>query len=300
MPPISRGSITELLAPDLHKVYIETGKERPFEYTLFHNVSDMEWNPITDQQVSGLGTLEPKAEGDVFSLDEVIIGVTVRYTASAFGLAVEITWEAWRDELYGVMREMIAELTRASHDKQENAAWSVLNNAFSTSYTGFGSSESLCSTSHTGLDGTTRSNRPSVDVSFSVTALQAAITNFETMTNERGLPRMMAPTRVLVAPTNKFRARETLGSARAPYKTDKENNALIDEDLTAMIVHYFSTSSYWFVAASPGIHDVNFFWRDRPIFDSFDDPWSKNAIFTIYQRHTQGYGAWRGVYGSTG
>ncbi len=34
--------------------------------------------------------------------------------------------------------------------------------------------------------------------------------------------------------------------------------------------------------------------------DSFDDPRTKNAIFTSYQRHTQGFGTWRGVDGSTG
>jgi hypothetical protein len=32
----------------------------------------------------------------------------------------------------------------------------------------------------------------------------------------------------------------------------------------------------------------------------FDDPFTKNAIATTYQRHTVGYGAWRGIDGSTG
>jgi hypothetical protein len=301
MPPTTRGSISALLAPNLHKVYVETGKERPLEYTKFFNVSDMQWNPITDQQVSGLGTLQSKAENAQFTLDQIVIGATKTYTATAYGLAVEITWEAWRDELYGIMAEMVAELARASNYRQEVSAWSILNNSFSTSYVGFTAAESLCSTSHTSFaDGTTRANRPSPDAALSQTAVQDMITRFESMTNERSLPQLSAPTRIVIDPTNKFAAREIFGSVGKAYSTDNEINALQDEDLAVFISHYITTSTYWWGAASPGIHDLNFFWRDRPIFDMFDDPWTKNAICTIYQRHTQGYGSWRHIDGSTG
>jgi hypothetical protein len=132
MPPTTRGYISALLAPDLRKVYVDTGKERPLEYPNVFNVQDMEWNPVTDQQVSGLGTLPSKTEGTPFSLDELLMGGTKQYTASPFGMAVEITWEAWRDELYGVLREMVAELARASRNRQEVDAWYVFNNAFTS------------------------------------------------------------------------------------------------------------------------------------------------------------------------
>ena len=46
---IARAGFTALLKPDLRRVYVETGKERPLEYPLIFNVSDMEWNPIKDQ-----------------------------------------------------------------------------------------------------------------------------------------------------------------------------------------------------------------------------------------------------------
>lgn len=298
--PVSRGTISALLAPDLRKVYVDTGKERPLEYPLFFNVDTMEWNPVTDQQVSGLSTLPSKPEGEQFSLDELLMGGTVTYTAAPFGLAVEITWEAWRDELYGVLKEMVRELARASRNRQEVDAWSVLNNSFSTSYVGFTAAESLCSTAHTGLDGTSRANRPSPDIGFSQTGIQNAILRFEDMTDERNLPRLMTPTQVVIASANKFTAREILGSSQKPYTADNEINALIEEDLTWMVCHYITTSTYWWLAASKGQHDINFLWRDQPIFDMFDDPWSKNAIATVYQRHTKGFGTWRGIDGSTG
>jgi hypothetical protein len=278
---------------------MEVGKERPLEYDKVVNVEDMPWNPITDRQIAGLGSLQPKPEGQQFPLDQPILGGTKSYEASAYALAVEFSWEAWRDELYGVARELTTEQARAGRNRQELSGWSAFNNAFSTSFAGFTSGEALCSTAHVGLDGASRANRPSPDIALSVTGLQSSLTRFENMTDERGLPRLMAPTRLICGPSNKFVAREILGSTSKPYTTDNEINALIEDDLSWMISHYLTTAGAWFTTAAQGVHDLNFLWRDRPIFDSFDDPWTKNAIFTTYQRHTDSqYGSWRGIDGS--
>ncbi len=301
MPPIVRGAFSPLLAPDLRKVYVETGKERPMEYTLWCNRPSMEWNPVRDQQISGLGTMPAKPEGTDFILDQPILGGNKSYTAAPFGLGVEITWEMWRDDLYGVMRELIAGLARASRNRMEVSGHAVLNNAFSTSFVGFTAGEALCSTAHVGLDGVSRANRPSPDIQFSITSIQAGINRFESMTDERGLPRLMAPTMAMIGPQNKYVAREILGSSGKPFTADNEINALIEEDLSWMVCHYFSSATQHFLMAPKGTHDLNIFVRDEPIFDSFDDPRTKNAVFTSYQRHTDSqFGAWRGIDGSTG
>jgi len=88
---IQRGAFSALLTPDLRTVYFETGKERPLEYPMVFNVDDMEWNPMTDRQISGLGTMPQKPEGAQFTPDVPILGGTKAYTAVPFGLAVEIT-----------------------------------------------------------------------------------------------------------------------------------------------------------------------------------------------------------------
>lgn len=294
---------SQLNTPDLRRVFVEVGKERPLEYPEWMNVDTMEWQGVKDFQVSGMGTAPVKPEGTQFVLDQPITGGTKTYTAEPSGKAFEVTWEGWRDELYGVFREMAAEAARSLRHRQEVQAASVLNNAFSTSFTGFTASEALVSTTHTRLDGgssATTANRPSPDIGLSVTGLQAAITRYESMVDERGLPRLMTPTMLLVGPANKFVAREILMSGGKPYSADNEINALIEEDLSWMISHYFTLSTQWFLLAAKGVHDLNFLWRDMPIFDSFDDPRSKNCIYTAYQRFAQGFGSYRGVDGSTG
>ena len=297
--PVSRGTISPLLTPGLRKVYYEVGKERPLEYTMAANVDTMDWNPQTDQQVIGIGQMPAKPEGDTFTLDAHDIGGTKQYLATPFGLALEFTWEAWRDELYGVLQEMVSEGGRATRLRQEVSFWSIFNNAFDTTFPGFTSGESLCGT-HVGNDGVTRRNRPSVDIGMSTTYVQGAILRFETMTDERNNPRLLQPVMAIGTPTNKTAMREVLGSSGKPYTADNEMNALIEEDLSWMVCHYMTNQTQIFLLAAKGVHDLNFLWRDEPIFDSFDDPWTKNAIFTMYQRYSLGYGSWRGVDGSFG
>lgn len=298
----TRASITELLAPDLRKVYVEKGSEYPREYPVWCNVADMNWNPMTDQQVAGLGQMPQKREGQQFSLDEMKMGGTKTYEAIPYGLAVEITFEAWRDELYGVFKEIVSCLAEAGRHREEVSAHAVLNNAFSTSYTGFNSGEALCSTSHSILGGsTTIANRPTVDIGFSLTGLQAGMKHFKDMVNERGFPIRIKPSMAMITSNDMYIAREIMGSDKKPYTQDNEVNAILEDQLTYMVSSYIDTQNYWFLMAKPGQHDLNFFWRERPITDMFDDPWTMNGVFTSYQRHTiSSFASWRGIYGSTG
>ena len=72
--------------------------------------------------------------------------------------------------------------------------------------------------------------------------------------------------------------------------------------MTIQVIHYFPSSqqTQWFLLANKGSHDINFWLRTDAIFDSFDDHWTKNAVFTCYQRHLGDFGKWQGVDGSTG
>ncbi len=297
---ITTGGLAELLDPSIRKTYLETGLDRPPEHQFIYNIGNMDWNPMTDQQISGLGTMPTKPEGTQFVLDMPLEGPQKAYKAVAYGMGIEMTFEMWDDDMFGVMSELSAELKRSSLNRIEVDAAFILNNAFNTAVNGFSAGESLCDTAHIGLDGITRSNRPAVDIGFSQTGLQDGSTNFENTTNERDLPRLMAPTKIIIAPENKYIAREILGSTGKAFTADNELNALLDDDLRAMIYHYLAVKANWFLIAAQGTHDMNFFWRNQPIMDAFDDPRTKNAVFTAYQRHTKGFAAWRGTYGSTG
>lgn len=297
---IGRESLAALLVPGLRKVYFETGEERPEEFRMVFNTPSMEWNPITDQQISGLGTAVSMPEGDRFTIDRPILGGTRSYEAVPYGLGFEVTYAMWRDEKYGVMREEAKLLGRASRNRMEVDAWSILNNGFTSGYNGFDGLP-LFSTAHTRLDGgTTQANRPSPDIGLSQTATQAMFLRYEGMVDHRGLPRLMNPSMIVIPPALKFVARELFGSEKKPGTSDNEINPLMEEEFGYMVAHYLTSSTAWFSLAPRGIHDLNFFIRDEAQFDGFDDPNTKNAIFCVWQRHIPGFGDWQGADGTTG
>jgi hypothetical protein len=300
MPPVSRPGFSELMSPDLFRVFVDTGEEAPIEFSSILNVIDMPYNPITDQQISGLGPLSGKDEGEPFEQDQPIVGGTREYEAGPFGLAIEFTWEAWRDELYGVFQEMVRELRRSSDNRLEVDAHSPLNNATSGASVGF-DGVSLLNAAHPQLGGGADiANQPASPIQFSFTAVQAAMQHFHNLVDERGLPRLLAPSMALVTPEFYHDAREILGSTGKPLVANNEINSLVADDLGWMVSHYLTSTTLWFIMARQGVHDLNFFVRDQPMFDMFDDPRTKNAVATVYQRHISGFGPWRGVFGSAG
>ncbi len=302
MAVMGRSFSAAALAPDLFHAFIEDGKERPTEYDVWINVDTMPWNPVKDHQFAALGAAAVKPEGEYFRKDQGYDGGEKTYTATAYGTAFEVTYEFWRDELYGLAPEFAAGMARSLRYSVEVQAASVLNNAFNTAFTGFTAGESLCSTSHAAFapGGAAQANRPSPDIGFSTTYIQNMILRFETLNNERGLPELLAPTMHIIHPANKFAAREILGSLGRPYSADNERNALIDEDLSWFVYHYLTSTTAHFAIGAKENHDCHLRWRDQPMFDSWDDMNSKNAMFSGYERFGQGFGRWRGVDGSTG
>lgn len=298
--PISRPGFSEVMQPNLFRVFIDTGQAAPEEFNSIVNVLPMPYNPVTDQQISGLGTVPLKMPGEQFELDEPIVGGTAQYLADSYGLAIEFQWEAWRDEMYGTFQEMVRELRRASDNRLEVAAHAPLNLAESGTATGF-DGVSLINTAHPQLGGGTAiDNRPAVDIQFSFTAVQNAMRHFHSLVDERGLPRLMAPSKAIVTSDFYHDAREILGSTGKPLTAGNEINALVQDDLVWFVDHFITNLNKWFICAMQGVHDVNFFIRDAPMFDLFDDPRTKNAVATVFQRHASGFGTWRGFYGSTG
>jgi hypothetical protein len=299
--PIRTNSFSALLAPGIYRVYMETGRRRPLEFPQWVNVIDMPWQGYANRQISGLGPMGTKPEGGQFPMDAPILGNQKTHTSTSYGSGFEVTYEMWRDELYGVMDMLASELRRISNYRMEVDAHNALNFAFSTSaFTTFDGA-ALASASHVGLDGVTRSNINATSVQVGLTGLQAAITSFHGQTNERNIP--VAQSMASVGVPYQFWAtvRETLGSESKPFTADNEINALMQEDVTYWLSHYFTSATAWFAIAEKGEHDLNFNIMDRPLFDYFDDPRTWNAVYVCYQAHEPSQAdEWRGVYGSQG
>lgn len=295
-PAVTAG-FSDYLSTKWQKVLVNVGKMVPPLYTMAEMVTDMEVNPSLAVKISGLGQMPAKPEGTQFFFDQPIPGGNYTITAVPFGMGFSVTFEMWRDDLYGVMMDMWMHMGKSCRYRQEVVGWAPWNNAFSVA-TGYDATD-LCSTSHPDLDGTVQSNRPSPDVTISQTAIQAGLLNYALLNDDRSLPQSVYPSRLIYHPTNIWLVRELLGSSGKPQNADNDANALLPEELTGLPSRYLTRTQDWFLCAPVSQTDIKFRWRDRPMPRNFDDPFTMDADFTLYQRMTTDVGDWRGVYGSS-
>lgn len=296
MPAMTPG-FTPLLSTRYQGVLVDVGKERDPEYPLYLNVRSMNINPETYLQMSGLGPMFQKPEGEQFRRDQPIVGGIVNPQAVPYGMLFEVTFEMYDDDLYDVMRQQWREMGRSSRQRDEIAAASILINAFNNGFPGF-DGVSLCNTAHPLLGGGTQANRGTPDLTFSVTGLQNMILRAENRVNQRGIQRPIALTRVLITPTNRFLIREVLGSSGQPQTANNDLNSLVPEAMQWRVLHYLVSPNDYFAAAPLPDSDAWFLWRNRPRANSFDDPYTLNGNFSLYKRISTYFGAYEWIEGA--
>src|SRR5262245_14974809 len=303
--PATTGGFAALLAPGLFDVLFNEIDHQPNQWVPVFNVYDSERQYEEELKVAGLGSMVAKPEGTNTTFDDPIISGKVRYTHASYGLGFRVTREMYDDDLYDIMNNMSMELGRAAAYKVEVDAWSVVNNAVSTSFTGIDGLP-LAHTAHTRLDGgTTIANRPSTDADFSFTSYQAGLDSFNTMVDDRGRPLVIYPALVGCDPTFQWAAKEVIQSEYKPYTANNEINPLRMDGVDYLAVRYLTNARSWFLEAVPkqqrkGGHDLKFFWRTRPETADADDFLSGDALFKIFARYSKCFAEFRGFYFSIG
>lgn len=293
------GGFATLLAPGLFRVFFNEIDKQPNQWVGVMKTQTTQRNYVDDAKVAGLGSMVSKPEGTNIVFDNPVISNTRRYTPASYGLGWRITREMWDDDLYSIMNRMSAELGRAAAYKIEVDAWSNLNNAFTSTVTGW-DGLALCHTAHTRLDGgATFGNKPSSDVDFSYTSYQAALDSFKTTVDDRGRPLLITPSLIVVNPADEWVVREVIGSEYKPYSANNEINPLkSDGTVDYLLCRYLTDADSWFLLSD--VHDLQFVWRVKPETSEADDFLSGDALFKVYARYVPGFSEWRGVYGSSG
>lgn len=296
---MTRGPFSNLLTPGYRKIVFETYKERPIEGKAIVNMNTSKRAYEEDFPLAGFGTLQQKAEGGAVTYQDAIQGTVKRYTWTTFALGFRITVEMMDDDLYGVMgNKMSRALGRSARNNAEIVMHSPYNNAFSTSFPGFVTGESLCSTSHALLRGGTASNRPATDVDFDLIPLQAAFEHFHNLVDESSIPMVITPKLVVHSVGDHWLVNQVLKSTGLPGGNQNDINVLKNEGLTPHLSHYLTDTDAWFVLGDE--HDVNYFERKPFTFSNTDDFDTGDAKFKGVRRNGAGWGDWRGIYGTQG
>jgi phage major head subunit gpT-like protein len=301
--PIIRGQFAELLGRGgVAMEMMNKFAEKPVEYTSLVKVLTSTRAYEEDFQMTGFGPLAPMDELEPAMMDRPYQLGLQRYIHQKYGLGFGVSREMLDDDQYGVIRNLAGELGKSSRWTLELYGADVYNNGFAgTKYIGR-DGKNLFATDHPikGISGLTIANRPfSSTQALSFSALEAAIQQFARQLNDRGMPIQVTPQYLHVSPEEEMNARRLLQSTGSPGNNFNDINTIAGK--LQIVVHtYLADNNAWFLTAAPSELDVKMYMRMQPTTYMWDDDAIMGAFTSIVQRHSTGFGDWRGTWGSPG
>ena len=299
---ISRAQLTKELEPGLNALF-------GMEYSRYENEHEEIFESENSDRafeeevlIAGFGNAPVKREGDGVEFDTAYEGFTARYTHETIALAFALTEEAVEDNLYD---RLGARYTKAlarsmAHTKQVKAA-NVLNNAFSSSYTG-GDGLSLVNSAHTLAGGGTYSNTPSTQVDLNETALEDGLITISTLVDDRNLTLALQGTKLIVPPQLQFIADRLLETPGRVGTADNDINAMKNMGMIPegyAVNHFLTDTDPWFLLTDCP-DGMKHFVR-TPISTNMEGDFDTgNVRFKARERYSFGWSNPRGIYGSQG
>jgi len=299
---ISRAQLAKELEPGLNALF-------GMEYARYENehaeIFETESSDRAFEEevlIVGFGNADVKTEGQGVVYDSASEGFTARYTHETVALAFALTEEAVEDNLYDRLGSRYTKALARSmaHSKQVKAA-NVLNNAFSSSYTG-GDGKSLVATDHPLAGGGTLSNRPTTFVDLNETSLENALISISTYVDDRNMILALQGTKLIVPPQLQFVADRLLESPGRVATADNDINAIRNMGLLPQgyAVNHFLTDTDAFFVLTDCPDGFKHFERS-PISTSMEGDFDTgNVRYKARERYSFGWSNPRAVYGSQG
>lgn len=287
---------SELYAPGLAKVFFNEYGQWPEEFSMAATVKTSKRSFEEAMMVVAFAGTQTKPEGTGVTFEDLTDYAPIRATMVTRALGFRVTEEAREDELYDIINQAPAALSRSVRATREAVGISPLNKAFDAAVTVI-DGKSLCATDHPLKGGGTFSNKLTSDLT--VTALKAALIAADKWIDDKGMPIMIRMEQIAVPSDLQWKAEEILKSAQMPYVFDNTTNVLRGK-LNPKIYHFFTSTSAWFVLSAKSQHGICFYDRVSPTFQNADDFDTGDEKYKT--RHREVAVAWHhyGVIGSDG
>jgi len=251
-PLFVRGNYSDLFSssqlPVLEALFRWELSQYDSKREMLFNVRKTDRDIYQTSELADLPMFSSIPEGTDYTYSTVRQGASKTIVPVKYGLGFTISEEAVDDGKFDHIADMVKKLAKSARETQEIQAMNIFNNAFGSQTTADGLS--LCNTAHTLPSGGTFRNRASSDVDLSETALQSAMTDFETQfVGDTGIIYSIKPKVLLVAPANKRYAQELVGSDKKPDSSDNNLNALKSDGLVVVSSPHITDTDAWFLLA---------------------------------------------------
>jgi len=302
---ISRAQLAAELEPGLNALFGMEYDQYDQEYTEIFSIEDSQRAFEEEVLIVGFGSAPTKSEGQGVVYDNASESYTARYTHDTIALAFALTEEAVEDNLYDSLGKRYTKaLARSMANTKEVKGANVLNNAFSSSFTG-GDGVSLINTAHPLAGGGTAANRATTMADLNETSLEDALIDIATFTDDRGLTISVQGTKLVVPPQLVFIADRIMNSPQRVGTADNDINAIKNTGVLPggyTVNHYLTDPDAFFILTSVTDQGEGLKMFQRTGMETSMEPdfSTGNIRYKARERYSFGFSNWRGIYGSQG
>lgn len=250
----------------------------------------------------GLGEAVETSEGGMITFDAGAEGYITRVDFYKYSLAFAITEEARDDNLYADLAEVYGkELGKSLQHAKEVRGANVINNAFSTSFTG-GDQQPLLSPTHPLWGGGYYSNTLQTAADISEESLEDAIIQIHGYVNDRGRPIVVKQERIIIPRQQIFVTERILKATKRVGTNLNDPNVLKDGEYIPdgyMVNHYLIDPDSWFLQTDCDLGLT--FWQRKAVKKGMETDFrTGNLMFKASERFGFSWGDPRALFGSSG
>ena len=299
---ISRSQLAKELEPGLNALFGLEYDKYDKEHLDIFDVESSDRAFEEEVMLAGFGNAETKPEGSGVNYDTAQEAWTARYNHETIALAFAITEEAVEDNLYDKLAGRYTKaLARSMNNAKQIKGANVLNNGFSSSYTG-GDGKELLATDHPTVTGGDFKNELTTAADLNETSLEQALVDLADMIDERGLKVAVKATKMLIPSELVFVAERLLQSQLRTGTADNDINAVRSSGMVPggyVVNHYLTDSTAWFLKTDAP-NGLKVFERS-PLKTSMEGDFDTgNMRYKARERYSFGWSDPRGIFGSPG
>ena len=299
---ISRAQLAKELEPGLNALFGLEYKQYENQHAEIFDTENSDRAFEEEVMLSGFGTAAVKQEGSAVGYDDAQESFTARYTHETIALAFSITEEAVEDNLYdSIAKRYTKALARSMANTKQIKAANVLNNGFSSSYTG-GDAVELFSSAHVSTSSSSNRNELSTASDLSETSLEQALIDIAAMKDERGLKIAARGMKMIIPSALQFTAERIMKTAQRVGTADNDINAVKSLGMVPQgyaVNNFLTDTDAWFIKTDVpnGLkHMVR-----SPIKTAMEGDFDTgNMRYKARERYSFGWSDWRGIFGSPG
>lgn len=297
--PAIRANFADELDPAVRTIFFDRYDQEPQVMPMVFNVMTTDRAVEYDSATTGFGKLQQTSELGALDYEDPLKMYKTTYTPLKYTKGFKVSQELKEDDQHNIISQMPKALAKSVVYTTEYWAASVLNNAFTTTYTSYGDSKPLCSTSHTRADGgTAQSNASSTGITLGETNLETGRLALEQALNDKGEIVNFNADTIIVPKALRKTAQILTQSTMRPGTANNDVN-IYEGAFKVVPWAYLTSTTAWFLTDA-GNQMLKWYWRIRPEFKSDMNFDADAALFKVRVRFAYGWSDWRAFWGSKG